>query len=58
MYGAVALARHMLPAGLDPLVGAAALVATGVAVYSAAIWIVARSDVLELLALARVRGRA
>jgi hypothetical protein len=58
MYGAVALARHMLPAGLNPFADAAALVATGVAVYSGAIWMIARSDVLELLALARVRGRA
>jgi O-antigen/teichoic acid export membrane protein len=57
MYGAVALGRRLLPEGLDPFIEAAALVATGAAVYSAAIWVIARDDVQELLALTRLRSR-
>lgn len=58
MYAAVALARRFLGAGLDPLPLTVVLVAVGAAVYTAAIWLLARDDARELLALARVRSRA
>jgi O-antigen/teichoic acid export membrane protein len=57
MYGAVALVRRLSPPEIDPAAELALLIATGAAVYSATIWIIARNEARELLSLVRFRGR-
>ena len=57
MYAAIAVVRQLLPDGLGPLAEGAALVATGIVVYTPAIWLLAPGDSRELLSLMRFRSR-